>query len=113
MREDAIVNYSDGRMCRQGSFSNEADPTWTPLVVTPFHPDYPSTHSVASGVAQTVLTRWLGTDNATYTITAEDGKAPPRTFTSLSDGALDSAKSRCAQECFWCMIMLHCQTIAA
>lgn len=23
---------------RQGSYSNEADPTWTPLVVTPFHP---------------------------------------------------------------------------
>ncbi|CAL8470656.1 g10198 [Coccomyxa elongata] len=79
---------------RQGDYSNAADPTWTPLVVTPFHPDYPSTHSVASGVAQTVLTRWLGTDNATYTVTAEDGKAPPRTFTSFSDGALDSAKSR-------------------
>jgi hypothetical protein len=61
-----------------------------------FHSDYPSTHSVASGVAQTVLTRWLGTDNATFTVTAEDGKAPPRTFTSLSDGALDSAKSRYA-----------------
>ncbi|EIE22661.1 hypothetical protein COCSUDRAFT_42315 [Coccomyxa subellipsoidea C-169] len=86
---------------RQGSFSNEADPTWTPLVVTPFHPDYPSTHSVASGVAQTVLTRWLGTDNATYTITAEDGKAPPRTFTSLSDGALDSAKSRIYVGAHW------------
>lgn len=47
--------------CRAGSGSNAAVPNWTPLLATPAHPDYPSTHSISTGAAITVLSRWVST----------------------------------------------------
>jgi hypothetical protein len=37
-----------------------ADPVWTPLLVTPNHPEYPSGHSTVSGAAATVLADYFG-----------------------------------------------------
>ncbi|KAK9824125.1 hypothetical protein WJX72_007939 [[Myrmecia] bisecta] len=76
---------------RQGGF----DANWEPLAVTPAHPDYPSTHSVASGVAERVLARYFGGVNQTITVTAEDyPRIPTRTYRNLTAAAVESAESR-------------------
>jgi len=38
-----------------GGSKSEADPTWTPLVTTPMHPEYPCAHCVSSGAIGTVI----------------------------------------------------------
>jgi hypothetical protein len=43
-----------------GNEATVADPTWTPLLVTPPFPDYPSGHSVTGGAAATNLAAWFG-----------------------------------------------------
>jgi hypothetical protein len=45
-----------------------ADPGWEPLLVTPPHPGYPSTHCFASGAAVKVFQEFFGSDavGATY-----------------------------------------------
>lgn len=43
-----------------GNPATAAEPTWTPLLATPAHPEYPSGHSSASGAAVTVLANYFG-----------------------------------------------------
>lgn len=38
----------------------KADPSWTPLLTTPNHPEYPSGHQVTVGAILEVLLRTLG-----------------------------------------------------
>jgi hypothetical protein len=40
------------------------DVNWTPLIVTPNHPDYPSGHSCASGAAGRLLSNYFGESNS-------------------------------------------------
>ena len=44
-----------------GNPATTADPTWTPLIVTPNHPDYLSGHTTVSGAVTRALTRLSGT----------------------------------------------------
>ena len=43
--------------CRRGDAQHPADPTWTPLLATPAHPEYPSTHTVTAAASGQVLAR--------------------------------------------------------
>ncbi|MGD1096901.1 MAG: vanadium-dependent haloperoxidase [Bryobacteraceae bacterium] len=43
-----------------GNDATAADPTWTPLIVTPPFPEYPSAHSCASGAAAHILAETFG-----------------------------------------------------
>jgi hypothetical protein len=43
-----------------GNSDTIADPGWTPLLVTPNHPEYPSGHSTVSGAAAIVLADYFG-----------------------------------------------------
>jgi membrane-associated phospholipid phosphatase len=45
-----------------GNPATIADPSWTPLLITPPHPEYPSGHSTVSAAAATVLARYFGSD---------------------------------------------------
>ena len=44
-----------------GNPDTHADPTWTPLIVTPPFPDYPSGHTTVIGSVTAALTRLEGT----------------------------------------------------
>lgn len=44
-----------------GNPATTADPTWTPLVATPTHPEYPSAHGCASTAEADALSAFLGT----------------------------------------------------
>jgi PAP2 superfamily protein len=50
-----------------GNPATTDDPGWTPLIVTPNHPDYPSGHSCVSGAAGRILSAYFG-DNTPITI---------------------------------------------
>lgn len=72
------------------------DPKWMTLILTPNFPEYPSGHSVVSGVASTVLAHIYG-DTLTFTDNAEEPFGmPPRKFNTLSATCDEAAMSR-----FW------------
>ncbi|HYN28895.1 MAG TPA: vanadium-dependent haloperoxidase, partial [Dermatophilaceae bacterium] len=86
-----------------GNPRTTADPTWTPLAVTPPIPDHDSAHAVQGGAASTVMARVFGTDRVAFrtcSLTLPDGQqcddASPTTrgYRSLSQAARENALSR-------------------
>ena len=78
-----------------GNDATVADPKWSSLQNTPNVSDYPSTQSVFSAAAATVITGVIGTDKVDF----ETASGPPfagikRSFTGLSQAARESADSR-------------------
>jgi membrane-associated phospholipid phosphatase len=71
-----------------------ADPTWTPLWVTPPFQSYTSGHSTFSGAAQVVLESFFGTHYA-FTDTGDPTQhLAPRHFTSFAQAADEAGMSR-------------------
>ena len=87
-----------------GNPNTEADPTWTPLALTPPIPDYPSTHSVEGGAAAQVLERFFETDDISFRTCSLTLPLPieqcggsqevQRTFASFSHAAEENGVSR-------------------
>jgi hypothetical protein len=73
-----------------GNDDTSADPAWTPLLITPNHPEYPSGHSSASGASAEVLAAFFG-DNTAFSVTSELTPGVTRYFTSFS-GAVDEVR---------------------
>jgi hypothetical protein len=72
-----------------GNPATTADPTWSPLLTTPNHPEYPSQHGcITSALAQVIATA-LGTDNINATIPGAQGGATTlttsQTFATVHD----------------------------
>ncbi len=70
-----------------------ADPTWTPLLITPAHPEYPSGHSTASGAASAVLAAFFGDDNE-FSVTSELTPGVTRYYSSFSGAELEIRDAR-------------------
>lgn len=66
-----------------GNDATSGDTAWTPLIVTPNHPEYPSGHSSASGASAAVLAAFFGDDTA-FSVTSELTPGVTRYFTSFS-----------------------------
>jgi hypothetical protein len=60
------------------------DPTWAPLLVTPYFQEYPSGHSGVSSAAATILASFFGPDDQ-FTVTSNGLPGVNRSFTSFSD----------------------------
>ena len=78
-----------------GNEDTTADPTWTPLVETPAHPDYTSQHSAYGGAAAKVLASFFGSDEISFSIstsTAPGGVT--RSYDSFSQAAEENMISR-------------------
>ncbi len=69
------------------------DPTWAPLLVTPYFQEYPSAHSGVSSAAGTVLASFFGAD-AQFTVTSNGLPGVDRSFTSVSDAVAQVADAR-------------------
>jgi hypothetical protein len=69
------------------------DPTWVPLMTTPYFQEYPSGHSGVSSAAATVLASFFGND-ADFTITSNGLPGVTRTFSSFSDAVAQVADAR-------------------
>ncbi len=76
-----------------GNPDTDADPTWTPLWVSPPFPTYTSGHSTFSGAAATVLEEVFGSNYAFHTGT-DDMPGVVRSFASLQEASSEAGKSR-------------------
>jgi hypothetical protein len=47
---------------RDDNAATERDPDWTPLIVTPMHPEYPCAHCVIASTIATVIRAEVGND---------------------------------------------------
>lgn len=70
------------------------DPAWTPLLITPPFPEYPSGHSTQSGAAATVLTAAFGEGYAFEDASHEEDGMPVRRFDSFWQAADEAGISR-------------------
>lgn len=70
-----------------------ADPSWLPLMVTPYFQEYPSAHSGVSSAAATVLTSFFGA-GAEFTMTSNGLPGVERGFTTFSDAVAQVADAR-------------------
>lgn len=69
------------------------DPNWSPLLITPPHPEYVSGHSTYSAAAARILSNYFG-DNQSFT-TASLGLANvTRSYTSFTQAAAEAGRSR-------------------
>lgn len=59
-----------------------AEPTWTAVVPTPNHPEYPAAHSCAAGAMAEILRGYYGTPNVTFSFSSSV-TGSTRQFTSL------------------------------
>lgn len=74
--------------------ATDADPLWTPLLVTPPFPDYIAGHTTYAGAAQAVLEHLFGEEPG-VTITMTSTTAPGvtetyTTFTDIAEGVVDA-----------------------
>jgi hypothetical protein len=69
------------------------DPTWVPLMTTPYFQEYPSGHSGVSSAAATVLASFFGND-ADFTVTSNGLPTVTRSFSSFSDAVAQVADAR-------------------
>jgi hypothetical protein len=56
-----------------GNPATTADSTWTPLIATPNHPEYPSAHGCVTSAVTQVIANALGTSNIDVTIMGATG----------------------------------------
>ncbi len=72
-----------------GNAGTTVDPTWTPLVTTPNHPEYPSQHGCVTSALAQVLAHALGTSNIDVTVLGAQGGATTlttsQTFSTVQD----------------------------
>jgi hypothetical protein len=81
-----------------GNPDTAQDASWTPVLTTPAHQEYPSGHSGVSSAAATVLASFFGND-ATFTMTSDGFPPTPfvaRTYSSFSDAIAEVALARIA-----------------
>ena len=77
-----------------GNPATAGDPAWSSFIATPPFPDYVSGHSTFSGAAATVLARFFGTDDVSFTTGSDFLPGVTRSFTSFSTAAREAADSR-------------------
>lgn len=70
------------------------DPQWEPLLGTPPHPDYPSTHALYSGAAEAVLKGFYGSDSVALSVTSPPVFGVTRTWNSFSQMAKEVDDAR-------------------
>ena len=69
-----------------GNPATVPDPTWTPLGVTPNHPEYPAAHGCLTGAVATILKGYFGTPNVNFTVSSTVFNPPHvHTFDSTKD----------------------------
>jgi hypothetical protein len=76
-----------------GNDATIPDITWTPLITTPNHPEYPSGHSSQSGAAAAVLAAFFG-DDTEFSLTSEVTPGVTRYYTSFTGAAEEAGDAR-------------------
>ena len=69
------------------------DPTWTPLLITPAFPEYPSGHSTVSGAAAAVISSYFG-DNTPFSVDSDVMLGVTRSFAKLAHARAEIENAR-------------------
>jgi PAP2 superfamily len=78
-----------------GNDATEREPSWTPFIDTPMHPEYPCAHCIVSGAVGTVLQAEIGTGPMpTLTTTSLTAKGVARSWTTIDDFMQEVANGR-------------------
>ena len=87
---DAKYTYSSWRPVTairlagtDGNPDTTEDPTWTPLIVTPPFPEYPSAHSCVSGAATRILSNYFG-EHTVFSVSSDGMPGVIRYFSDFS-----------------------------
>jgi hypothetical protein len=78
-RPITAINLGD----TDGNDATIGDPTWTPLIVTPPFPEYPSAHSCVSGAATRILSAIFG-EESSFTVVSDATPGTTRSFHSFT-----------------------------
>ena len=76
-----------------GNDDTIGDPSWTPLIGTPNHPEYPSAHSCITPAGARVVARFLGTGRIDFTVPSLTG-LEARRFDTVGDLEEDVGNAR-------------------
>ena len=76
-----------------GNDATLGDPTWTPLLGTPNHPEYPSAHSCITPAGGRVVARFLGTPSIDFTVPSL-GVLGDRHFATVGDLEYEVSNAR-------------------
>ena len=78
-----------------GNDATERDPSWTPFIDTPMHPEYPCAHCIVSGTVGTVLQAEIGASPMpTLTTTSSAAKGAARSWMKIDDFMQEVANAR-------------------
>lgn len=76
-----------------GNRFTEADPSWTPFLTTPPHPEYPAAHGAVQGAGALVLASYLGPWHG-FSTTSPTVPGVTRTYQSVAQFAAEGAAAR-------------------
>ncbi len=78
-----------------GNDATDREPSWTPFIDTPMHPEYPCAHCIVSATVGTVLQAEIGTGPMpTLTTTSATAKGAARSWTTIDDFMQEVAQAR-------------------
>jgi len=77
-----------------GNDGTERDPSWTPFINTPMHPEYPCAHCVVSATIGTILQAEIGNATPLFTTASTAANNTKRTWTKLEDFIQEVANGR-------------------
>lgn len=75
-----------------GNSETEPDPTWTPFIVTPSHPEYPAAHTTVGASALGFYTVWFDTDQFPLAFKGSGGVI--RNYTSVNEIHAEEGNAR-------------------
>jgi hypothetical protein len=75
-----------------GNAGTDPDPSWTPFIATPPHPEYPAAHTTVGGSVLGFYTVWFGTDRFPLAFTGNAGAV--RHYGSARDIHAEEANAR-------------------
>jgi hypothetical protein len=78
-----------------GNDATERDPSWTPFIDTPMHPEYPCAHCIISGAVGAVLQAEIGAGPMpTLTTTSPTAQGAARSWTKIEDFTREVSNAR-------------------
>ena len=78
-----------------GNDATERDPSWSPFIETPMHPEYPCAHCILAATVGTVLQAEIGTGSMpVFTTTSSTAKGAARRWTKIDDFMQEVANAR-------------------
>jgi len=77
-----------------GNAAAVPDATWSPLLETPNHPEYPSGHSITGGGGLRTLSTFFGSDAVSFAVASDTAPGVTRGFEKFSDAEQENANSR-------------------